>query len=121
MSKKGNRFEKSSGWTSRAGEGAEKRPTGKSRRRDLSEGSQRMADGGTDAEAAGVIRKEQQRLQSRMAKADENVARRAAKQDLLRKFKKWREEGSLGEIVRCPLCGLPVNAADFERHVRKTH
>ena len=51
MSKKANRFERSSGWTSRPGGGAEKKATGRPQRRDLSEGTRRMADGSNEPQA----------------------------------------------------------------------
>ena len=121
MSKKANRFERSSGWTSRAGGGAEKKATGRPQRRDLSEGTRRMADGGNEPQSAEILAKEHARQQQRLARADEDAARKARRMQLLGKFRRWRAAGELEATVRCPLCREVVATADFERHVKRTH
>lgn len=98
MSKKANRFGNSSGWTSRPGGGASKGSSPKPNRADVSAGSARMADGGGPGPSI-VLKKER----------------------LLAQFRMWRAEGKLGPQVRCPLCKLPVNADNFDRHVRRAH
>lgn len=121
MSKKANRFERSSGWTSRPGGGAEKKATGRPQRRDLSEGTRRLADGGNEPQAAEILAKERRRQQLRQARADENAARKARKLQLLRKFRQWRAAGELDATVRCPLCREVLPTVDFERHVKRSH
>ena len=121
MSKKANRFERSSGWTSRPGGGAEKKATGRPQRRDLSEGTRRLADGGNEPQAAEILAKEHHRQQLRQAHADENAARKARKMQLLRKFRQWRAAGELNATVRCPLCREVLPTVDFERHVKRSH
>jgi hypothetical protein len=121
MSKKANRFERSSGWTSRPGGGAEKKATGRSPRRDLSEGTRHMADGGNEPQAAEILAKEHRRQQLRLARADEDATRKANKMQLLRKFRRWSDGGELGSAVRCPLCKEIIPTVDFERHVGRTH
>jgi hypothetical protein len=86
MSKKANRFERSSGWTSRPGGGAEKKATGRPQRRDLSEATRRMADGSNEPQAGEILAKEHRRQQLRQARAGEDAARKARKMQLLRKF-----------------------------------
>jgi hypothetical protein len=87
MSKKANRFERSSGWTSRPGGGAEKQATARPQRRDLGEGARRMADGGNEPQAGKILAKEHRRQQLRLARAHEDAARKAKKMQLLRKFR----------------------------------
>lgn len=121
MSKKANRFERSSGWTSRPGGGAEKKATGRPQRRDLSEGTRRMVDGSNEPQAGDILAKEHRRQQLRQARADEDAARKARKMQLLRKFRQWRAAGELDATVRCPLCRKVLSTVDFERHVKRTH
>lgn len=80
-----------------------------------------MADGGNDTEAAEIIQKEQQKLRARMAKAEERAVWKATKENLLRKFRKWKVDGVLGTSVRCPLCKAEIETKWFEIHVRKFH
>ena len=98
MSKKANRFERSSGWTSRPGGGARKGSSSKPNRKDVSAGSARMADGGGSGPSMEM-----------------------KKERLLVQFRMWRAEGKLGKQVRCPICKLPVNVENFDRHVRRAH
>ena len=104
MSKKANRFERSSGLTSRPGGDAEKKATDRPQRRDLSEGTRRLADGGNEPQAGEILAKEHRRQQLRQARADEDAARKARKMQLLRKFRQWQAVGELDATVRCPLC-----------------
>lgn len=96
-------------------------PTGKAIRRDLSAGSQRMADGGNDSHDGKILGTERQRLNARMAKADERVTLKVAKENLIRKFRRWKIDGALGSTVRCPLCKTVIETRHFENHVRKFH
>lgn len=91
-------LQRSSGWTSRPGGRANKGSSSKPNRKDVSAGSARMADGGGPGPAV-VMKKER----------------------LLVQFRMWRAEGKLGKKVRCPICKLPVNVENFDRHVRRTH
>jgi hypothetical protein len=118
MSKNANRFERSSGWTSRPGGGAEKKGSGRVQRRDLSGGTRRMSDGGNEPQAAEVLETERRRQQLRLTRADEDAARKARKMQLLRKFRQWRAAGELDEALRCPLCREVIPTVDFERHVK---
>lgn len=87
MSEKANRFKRPSGWTSRHGGGPEKKATIRPQRRDLSEGTSRMADGGNEPQAAEILETEHRRQQLRQARADEDAARKDQKMQLLRKFR----------------------------------
>jgi hypothetical protein len=80
-----------------------------------------MADGGRDPEAAEILRKEQQKVRSRVEKADERTQWKTTKDNLLRRFRKWIADGVIGTAMRCPLCKQEIRTKDFETHVRKTH
>ena len=80
-----------------------------------------MADGVRDAEASEILGKEQQKLRSRMEKADERALWKTTKENLLRRFRNWSADGVIGTAVRCPLCKQEIRTKDFETHVRKTH
>jgi len=98
MSKKRQQFERSSGWQARDGDGPRKDPYGPSKRRDLSQGSQRMADGGS----AGM-------------------ASELRKQVVLERFKMWKSAGAQGLVLKCPFCGEVLSISGFETHVRRKH
>ena len=98
MSNQANRFEKSSGWTSHPGGRCQKGSSSKPNRADVSAGSARMADGGGPGPSS-IMRNER----------------------LLAQFRQWRAEKKFGKQVRCPLCKLPVNVDNFDRHVRRVH
>jgi len=98
MSKKAQRFERSSGWSARSGGSAEKKAARTQHRADISEGSCRMADGG-EASSGEILKKER----------------------VICQFRQWEAEKRLGKQLRCPLCELAVNTMNFERHVRRVH
>ena len=98
MSNKARRFEQSSGWISRPSGVAQKGVSRKAGRTDLSEGSRRMADGGSPG-SESVMHKER----------------------LLVQFRRLKTERKIGETVPCPLCKQAIKATNFESHLRKTH
>lgn len=58
---------------------ARKKVPGRPQRRDLSEGARRMADGGNKPQAAEILKTEHRHQQLRLARVDEEAARKARK------------------------------------------
>jgi hypothetical protein len=97
MSKQASRFQKSTGWNATASGVPVNTGGGRfSDRADIGDGSKAMANG---AAGAGSIAERERLLAAyRLEAARKQVT-----------------------VIRCPFCGVPINARRIERHLRRSH
>lgn len=97
MHKRASKFERSTGWGASAAGGAQKREARRSTRADVSQGSQKMSDGGVRAKRKANGPRDMKVIRERL------------------------KNGGYGKTIQCPFCNCEVSAKNLERHIRRQH